>query len=282
MARRGKHAAPKTGTPMAIKAPAAVAVSSLAMSSLAIVAAAPANAATVEADATALNPVTVDSTLGAEVVNAHVAVSQYVDARAQYAQAEASRSKRISNLQSQVSQARAALQNSQINGKAVIGIANNYQGVPYVYGGSTPHGFDCSGYTQYVFGQMGLDIPRVAASQANWAQAVSHSNARAGDLVFFHSASGYVYHVGIYAGNGKMWHAPHPGTAVRLANLYSGRVTFGRAPQSSLRPALVAHLAKKVAELSATKKTRVSMPKVKLRVVKPIATATYVAPHSAE
>lgn len=267
---------------MAIKAPASIAVGSLAMSSLAVVAAAPANATVVDVESVDINPATVDSTLAADVVNTHAVVSQYVDERIQYAQAETSRSKRISNLQNQVNQAQVALQNVQLNGKAVISIANNYQGVPYLSGGNTPQGFDCSGYTQFVFEQMGLSIPRVAASQAHWAQSVSQSDARPGDLVFFHNSSGYVYHVGIYAGKGLMWHAPRPGSAVRLASLFSGQVTFGRAPKSVLRPALVAHLAKKVAELSATKNTPIAMPAIKVRMVKSIASATYVAPHAAK
>jgi len=279
---RAKHAAPKSGPSMAVKAPAAVAVGSLAMSSLAIVVAAPANAATTDnIDPTTLAPASVDGTVSAEVVNAKVAVTQYLDARVVTSDAEASRSARISTLQKQVKAARTALADAKFNGHAIVGIANDYRGVPYVTGGSTPNGFDCSGYTQYVYRQMGIDIPRVAQAQANWASPISHGTAKPGDFVFFHTGTGYVYHVGIYAGNGMMWHSPHPGASVRLAPLYSTHVTFGRAPQSTIRPSLAANLARKTAELSATKNSPIALPTVKLRVVKPIAASTYQAPHAA-
>lgn len=81
----------------------------------------------------------------------------------------------------------------------VISIANQYLGTPYKWGGTTPSGFDCSGFTQYVFRQAGKTIPR--DSRAQYAQSTKISNPQPGDLVFF--GSGSVTHVGIYTGGGQ-------------------------------------------------------------------------------
>jgi cell wall-associated NlpC family hydrolase len=105
----------------------------------------------------------------------------------------------------------------------ILGIAAQYQGVPYVYGGTTPSGFDCSGYTAYVFRQAGISLPRTAAEQQ--AAATPVSNPQPGDLVFFGSPA---YHVGIYAGNGMMWDAPHSGESVGLRPVWSSSATYGR------------------------------------------------------
>lgn len=86
-------------------------------------------------------------------------------------------------------------------GSKVVSIANTYLRVPYVYGGTTPAGFDCSGYTSYVFNQAGITLPRTAADQYNTGTAVSKSNLQQGDLVFFTSSGTSISHVGIYIGN---------------------------------------------------------------------------------
>lgn len=92
--------------------------------------------------------------------------------------------------------------------------AEKYLGVPYVYGGSTPAGFDCSGLTQYVFGQLGISLPRTDVEQRAWAQSngmqVPPEEAQPGDLMW------HPGHVGIYAGNGMILHAPTPGDVVRI------------------------------------------------------------------
>ncbi|WP_304504474.1 C40 family peptidase [Allobranchiibius sp. GilTou73] len=93
----------------------------------------------------------------------------------------------------------------------VISIAKQYLGVPYVYGGSTPAGFDCSGLTQYAYSHAGLTLPRTAAAQQAYMR--STSSPLPGDLVFFGSPA---YHVGIYLGNGQMIAAPYPGAVVRI------------------------------------------------------------------
>jgi peptidoglycan DL-endopeptidase CwlO len=110
----------------------------------------------------------------------------------------------------------------------VVGIALRYLGIAYRYGGTTPRGFDCSGFTQYVFRQVGVELPRTADQQLRAAGRISRSQARAGDLVFFLSG-GYAYHVGIYLGNGKMVDSPRRGSVVTVRSVYSSNVAFARA-----------------------------------------------------
>ena len=105
----------------------------------------------------------------------------------------------------------------------VLGIAASLAGIYYIYGGTTTAGFDCSGYTQYVFAKLGISIPRTAEEQR---QAVTPvSNPQPGDLVFFGSPA---YHVGIYAGNGTMWDSPHTGAAIAQRAIWSSSPTYGR------------------------------------------------------
>lgn len=99
---------------------------------------------------------------------------------------------------------------------AVLAEADRHQGAPYVYGGTTPAGFDCSGFTQYVFRTaLGIELPRTAAAQAGVGESVSMDALEAGDLVFWGSGSG-VYHVGIYVGDGSYIHAAGSGKGVRV------------------------------------------------------------------
>jgi cell wall-associated NlpC family hydrolase len=102
------------------------------------------------------------------------------------------------------------------------------RGVPYRYGGSSPRGFDCSGFTSYVYRQAGVGLPRTASAQRRAARWISRSNARPGDLVFFHRG-GRVYHVGIYAGGNRVLHSPRPGQRVHVARIWTRSVSFGRA-----------------------------------------------------
>ena len=90
-----------------------------------------------------------------------------------------------------------------------------YLGIAYRYGGTTPRGFDCSGFTQYVFRQVGVTLPRTADQQLRATTRISRSQARAGDLVFFLSG-GSAYHLGIYLGNGKMIDSPRRGSVVTV------------------------------------------------------------------
>ena len=100
------------------------------------------------------------------------------------------------------------------SGSAVITDARKYLGTPYVWGGTNPAtGLDCSGFTQQVYGDLGIDLPRVSRDQANVGTPVSSlSDAQAGDLLFFGSP---VHHVAIYEGNGMMIEAPHTGQSVK-------------------------------------------------------------------
>jgi peptidoglycan DL-endopeptidase CwlO len=109
----------------------------------------------------------------------------------------------------------------------VVGIAMQYLGVPYVWGGSSPRGFDCSGLVSYVFAQIGVSLPHSSYAQFGMGTAVSISQLQPGDLVFFTGAS----HVGIYIGGGQFIHAPHTGDVVKISSLsgyYSSNFAGGR------------------------------------------------------
>jgi cell wall-associated NlpC family hydrolase len=106
-------------------------------------------------------------------------------------------------------------------------IAASKKGSPYQWGATGPRRFDCSGLTLYSFKKAGKKLPRTAAQQYNKTRHISARSRRAGDLVFFHSGSN-VYHVGIYAGSGKIWHAPHTGTVVKLEKIWTRSVWYGR------------------------------------------------------
>jgi cell wall-associated NlpC family hydrolase len=108
----------------------------------------------------------------------------------------------------------------------VLGIAASLAGIYYIYGGTTTDGFDCSGYTQYVFAQVGISLPRTAEEQRQATTPVT--DPQPGDLVFFGAPA---HHVGIYAGDGMMWDSEQSGTAVALRTDRSernGGATYGR------------------------------------------------------
>lgn len=109
----------------------------------------------------------------------------------------------------------------------VMSAGNSLKGVPYRYGGTTPRGFDCSGFTSYVFRKAGVSLPHSATGQMRKAKRISRSQARPGDLVFFHGGRG-AYHVGIYAGGNRTLHSPRPGGRVGTVNIWSRNVSFGR------------------------------------------------------
>lgn len=113
---------------------------------------------------------------------------------------------------------------------AVVDSARKYLGTPYVWGGTSPSGFDCSGFVQYVLAENGKSVPRTSQEQFASGQAVDKSNLQAGDLVFYNWSGGTeATHVGIYEGNGKMIHAPHSGDVVKEVdfNSYGQNVYLG-------------------------------------------------------
>lgn len=108
------------------------------------------------------------------------------------------------------------------SGNKFVDTAKKYLGTPYVWGGASPSGFDCSGLMQYVYAQNGIKIPRVSQDQFKSGSAVSSENIMPGDLVFF---KGYTKdaqnpgHVGMYIGNGKYIQAPKTGDVVKVSNM---------------------------------------------------------------
>jgi cell wall-associated NlpC family hydrolase len=97
----------------------------------------------------------------------------------------------------------------------VIGIAMQYLGTPYVYGGASPAGFDCSGFVMYVYAQVGVSLPHNAAAQYAYGTPVDRSQLQPGDLVFFNGLG----HNGIYIGGGQFIHSPHTGDVVKISSL---------------------------------------------------------------
>jgi len=108
-----------------------------------------------------------------------------------------------------------------------VKVAAAQKGDRYQYGATGPHRFDCSGLTLYSFKKAGKTLPRTAQQQYNKTKRVGASKRKVGDLVFF-GGTRSIYHVGIYAGNNKIWHAPKPGTRVRLEKLWTKNVRYGR------------------------------------------------------
>jgi cell wall-associated NlpC family hydrolase len=110
----------------------------------------------------------------------------------------------------------------------VVREAAALRGRPYAYGAAGPSSFDCSGYTEYVMAHAAHRyLPHNAAAQYADSRHEPRSAVRPGDLVFF-TSGGHVYHVGIYAGGGRIWHAPHPGSSVRLEPIFSSSWVAGR------------------------------------------------------
>ena len=163
---------------------------------------------------------------GIESLNVPATKSQAekdAEARAQQAQeqAQAASSRRQSAQQVSRSAARASTTNTVTDapvsgtGADVVNYALQFQGIPYVYGGTDPaKGFDCSGFTQYVFAHFGISLPRTADAQRS--VGVPVTDPAPGDLLVTSDGS----HVGIYVGGGRMIHAPRPGRTVTVQKLY--------------------------------------------------------------
>ena len=119
---------------------------------------------------------------------------------------------------------------SRSGNSGLVDNALSLVGVPYVFGGTSRSGFDCSGYTQYVFKGSGVSLPRTAAEQFNVGSSVSRDQLKSGDLVFFHTYTSGASHVGIYIGGGRFAHASNSGVAVSSLDesYYAGRYLGAR------------------------------------------------------
>ncbi|QEO10781.1 NlpC/P60 family protein [Protaetiibacter larvae] len=106
----------------------------------------------------------------------------------------------------------------------VVQVALQYQGVPYVYGGGTPAGFDCSGFTMFVYAQFGVALPHSSRAQGAGGIPISRADARPGDIVAMDRGG----HVGIYLGNNTMVHAPMPGRVVEIEAIWDPNAWFVR------------------------------------------------------
>jgi cell wall-associated NlpC family hydrolase len=115
----------------------------------------------------------------------------------------------------------------KVNVRKEMRDAASLKGRPYRYGAAGPWAFDCSGYTQYVLKRQGIRLNRTSAGQYRQTRHLRKSSARVGDLVFFYGSGG-IYHVGIYAGRGTMWAAPHTGAVVRHQKIYGSSWLIGR------------------------------------------------------
>lgn len=116
----------------------------------------------------------------------------------------------------------------QANADRLVDQALSLKGSPYSYGGTTPRGFDCSGFTQYCFrNALGIELPRTAAGQAALGESVSMDELQPGDLLFWGSGSG-VYHVGIYVEDGTYIHAAGSGKGVRVQTMEYFHPTFAK------------------------------------------------------
>ncbi|QDR82888.1 C40 family peptidase [Sporomusa termitida] len=109
--------------------------------------------------------------------------------------------------------------NASTKGATIVKSAQKYMGVPYVWGGTTTGGWDCSGYTQYVMKENGITIPRTAAEQYSKGVAVDKANLKVGDLVFFTTYKPGASHVGFYMGDGKFIHASSAAKQVTINSL---------------------------------------------------------------
>jgi len=110
----------------------------------------------------------------------------------------------------------------------VLQEAARHKGQAYQYGAAGPTRFDCSGFTLYVFGRFGKRLPHSSSMQYSAVRHISKSYRQPGDLIFLKNSSGRIYHVGIYAGSNRIWHAPHSGSYVKLATLWTSSYVVGR------------------------------------------------------
>lgn len=118
------------------------------------------------------------------------------------------------------------------SGNTIVSIAKQYLGTPYRYGGTTPAGFDCSGFTGYVYKRAGIKLPRDARDQ--FRQLTEQKVPKPGDLVFFKIDGSSISHVGIYVGNLKFIHSPRTGRSVEIADM---RIAYWKTRYAGARTA---------------------------------------------
>lgn len=113
--------------------------------------------------------------------------------------------------------------------KQVVQLARKFLGTPYVWGGTTPSGFDCSGLIQYVFDKAGINLPRISADQARAGKRVGLDQLQVGDLVGWDNSSrnNGADHIALYIGGGKIIEAPRPGASVQISNIYDQDQAWG-------------------------------------------------------
>ena len=135
--------------------------------------------------------------------------------------AQSNNNQQQNNNNNQAAQASSQTQQSSTtrtgSGNNVVSFAESLIGVPYVYGGTTPSGFDCSGFVQYVYSHFGVNLPRTTTQQENCGTQIPVSQAQPGDLYFWGN-KGSAYHVAICVGNGKYIAAPEPGQSVSIGS----------------------------------------------------------------
>ncbi len=113
-------------------------------------------------------------------------------------------------------------------GEEVVEYAKTFIGTPYVYGGTSPSGFDCSGFVYYIYKQFGVTLNRVANDQSRNGYIVEKADLRPGDIVLFsRTLDGYITHVGIYVGDNSFIHSPQTGRTVEITSMSSGYYNYG-------------------------------------------------------
>jgi cell wall-associated NlpC family hydrolase len=112
-------------------------------------------------------------------------------------------------------------------GRRALAEAPSHQGAPYQWGAAGPDRFDCSGFTMYLLGRQGRQLPRTASEQYMASTKVAQDDKQPGDLIFIYD-TGRIHHVGIYAGHGLMWAATHSGDVVREQSIWTTEYNVGR------------------------------------------------------
>lgn len=126
--------------------------------------------------------------------------------------------KQVDNIRKAAPKVNLSRGTASVSSNNVVAYASNFLGTPYVWGGTTPAGFDCSGFTQYVYRHFGVSLGRTTYDQINNGVAVSKDQLEVGDLVFF-GRGGNPTHMGIYVGNGAYIHSPRTGDVIKVSPL---------------------------------------------------------------